>query len=510
MSRRLRSYQKTLLKSPNDTRAWYGLGIELLELDQIEQGCIALRECATRCNDAPLCASAGRLLAMQRRHAWAVEALRKGLVLSSGNGDIATDLARSLLAQANSLAAVEVLRSYVRHSTDPDVCLVFAYALIREGFDSEAAEHLERGLGANGSHVPSLRLLADIRIRNRQSTAAVECLRRVLALTTAGETEDLLALGRALADSGQHDEAIRILSEARRRAPESYEILANLGNAYLAMGSAQPAIEVLVEAIRIEPNGAHAQCMLGVALHQIGRSAEGVDRLRDACRLAPHWAAAHFNLGRLLYGLGDNAGAKKALGEAQRLAPDDPVIREALEKVPVTSGDGDLQGGRFTGNLEMFRLPELLEFLRLQRSTGVLMLGARNGAGLVRLFEGSITSAYAPSTPRLGEILVKQGAIDKAALDDAITRQGQKDVEHAELLGTILIERQLVSLEKLERAMMDQVIAAIGEMMDWTSGHFAFHSKPPSSPPSITFDAQGLMMEAARLSDEASRDESRI
>jgi tetratricopeptide (TPR) repeat protein len=504
MSRRLRSYQRTLVKSPHDARAWYGLAVELIALGEIESACTALRESAARSENAALCASAGRLLAMHGKPAFAVDALRKALPLSGGDKEVAIDLARSLLATGNSLAAVELLRSYVSTPSDPDVCLLFASALVREGFDSEGADHLERGLETNPSHVASLRLLGHIRLRIRQSAEALECMRRVLALTAATEVDDLSAYARALADLGEHGEAVRILGEARRRSPGSYEILANLGTAYLATGATAAAIEVLGEATRAQPQGAHAHCMLGLALHQEGRSIEAIDRMKEAARLAPHWAAAHFNLGKLLHAMGDFVGAKNALNEAHRLAPDDADVRGALEQVP---NKGKEDGRGITGDLEMFRLPDLLEFLRLQRSTGILVLGARRGAGLVRLFEGALTAASAPSTPRLGEILVQQGAIDRATIDQVIAAQGSDAVESEELLGSILLEQQLIAMEPLEKAMMEQVTSAIGEMMTWTSGHFAFHTRPPASRPAITFDAQGLMMEVFRRSDEAHRDD---
>ena len=100
--------------------------------------------------------------------------------------------------------------------------------------------------------------------------------------------------------------------------------------------------------------------------------------------------------------------------------------------------------------------------------------------------------------------------IDQQRLEQAIEQQGSKAIEaEPELLGTILLEKHLIATEPLEKAMMEQAVSAIGEMMTWTSGHFAFHKKPPASRPPITFDTQGLMMEVFRLSDEAAHERAK-
>ena len=123
-----------------------------------------------------------------------------------------------------------------------------------------------------------------------------------------------------------------------------------------------------------------------------------------------------------------------ALQEALRLAPDDVDVRTALELVPKKGNESGI-----TGDLEMFRVPDLLEFLRLQRATGILVIGARQGAGLVRLFEGSLTAASAPSTARLGEILVQQGL--NAAM------QGRTTLVIAHRLATVQQADRIVVLD---------------------------------------------------------------
>jgi Flp pilus assembly protein TadD len=501
MSNQVRHFQKAIHKQPRDARAWFGLGRELMGLND-PQAVTVLREAAVLSDDAELCAAAGRLLAANGHVLPASDALQKALALG-GDLAIASELAKSLLAAGDIDATIDVFRRYLPEPEDPEPCWLLASALAHRGREEEAVEHLRRGLSRSSAHVPSLRLMGHLEARMQNSRVAVECIRRVLALGDP-TTDDLVVLGTSLSDLGEHEEAIRILGEARRRSPEDYEILANLGTAHIATGEITAAVDALMEAVRVRPNGAHARCMLGVALHQAGRSTHAVEHLREACRLQPDWVAAHFNLGKLLVALGDIEGARASFLEAQRVSPDDPDVKAQLAALPEQT---DRPSGSITGDLEAFRLPDLLEFLRVQRSTGTLLLGARHGAGLLRLFEGELIGASAPATPRLGEILVREGSIDPSVLSSIVEQQrvSERLREEPELLGTILLKKQIVGAERLHSAMMEQVLAALGEMMTWTSGQFAFHARAPGTRPSLSFDVQRLMLEAARRADEADR-----
>ena len=259
---------------------------------------------------------------------------------------------------------------------------------------------------------------------------------------------DVLSLAIAASERGDHREAIAILSDARKHTPHEYEILANLGTAYLAATEWEHAIQVLSEAIELRPDRAHAHCMIGLALHESGRSHDALRHLREACRLDPSWAASHYNLGLLLEALKDVAGARLALLEAERLSPHDPDIRRALELLPSEAG--------FTGDLETFRLPELIEFLRMKRATGTIEVTAAHRNGHIDLFEGDLFDAWVHDYARHSEV-------------------------------------------------KEQLIAALAVMMSWSEGEFVFHARQRSSRPAVTFDTQTLMLEAARRTDEAGR-----
>jgi hypothetical protein len=169
-------------------------------------------------------------------------------------------------------------------------------------------------------------------------------------------------------------------------------------------------------------------------------------------------------------------------------------------------GDSPATAPRFGGDLTSFALPEVLEFLRLQRKTGSLVISSRRGAAIVRLVNGQITSASAPGVKRLGEALVARGIITAAALDALLAQQRTDDGEGAEALGSVLLRERPAHREALTRAVFQQVIDALGEVLAWTEGAFSFHPVHPGSDrglPAIAFDLQNVMLEIMRLADES-------
>src|SRR6185503_5425202 len=130
-----------------------------------------------------------------------------------------------------------------------------------------------------------------------------------------------------------------------------------------------------------------------------------------------------------------------------------------------------------SGDLTSFLLPDVLEFLRLQTKTGSLMVASRQGAGIVRMVRGQITSASAPGVQRLGEALVERGIITRAGLQAALARQKGNDGE-------------------------------ISETLAWSEGAFSFHPEAEKDLPAIAFDVQNVMLELMRLTDE--RNQQRV
>ncbi|HET9954080.1 MAG TPA: DUF4388 domain-containing protein [Polyangiaceae bacterium] len=141
-----------------------------------------------------------------------------------------------------------------------------------------------------------------------------------------------------------------------------------------------------------------------------------------------------------------------------------------------------LMGPVFSGNLELFALPELLEFLRAGQRTGTLVCSSGAAIGAIHLRAGRLTGAAAPNTPKLGEQLVKSRVLSAEQL--ARAKPGQTDVA----LASNLVQLRLVKPEQVRQALREQINSALLELLAWAEGQFAFNPEPanPGGPPSPT------------------------
>jgi tetratricopeptide (TPR) repeat protein len=108
------------------------------------------------------------------------------------------------------------------------------------------------------------------------------------------------ALGVALDNKGQIDEAIRHFQEAVRLKPTYTGAHYNLGVAFFQRGRTDEAIRQFQEALRLEPDHAQAHNNLGAALGRKGQTDEAIREFQEALRLQPDDAEALRNLNILL------------------------------------------------------------------------------------------------------------------------------------------------------------------------------------------------------------------
>jgi hypothetical protein len=106
-------------------------------------------------------------------------------------------------------------------------------------------------------------------------------------------------MGRALASTGETEEAISHLTEAIRLDPNNDLAHFDLGSIYLRQKRAQEAYQEFQEVIRLNPDDSQAFGSLGIICLQAGRLEEGRDYLVSALRLNPEDALAAQYLQRL-------------------------------------------------------------------------------------------------------------------------------------------------------------------------------------------------------------------
>lgn len=198
--------------------------------------------------------------------------------------------------------------------------------------------------------------------------------------------------------------------------------------------------------------------------------------------------------------------------EARLAGPGWPMRRSAtpigLPVVTLPLTDVRPARGReavFSGQLELFGLPDLLEFLRGGQRSGRLTCHTAAGAGLVRMRRGRIISAASPSTPRLGESLIQSGVLAPDELDAVLTLQRSVPTP----LGRMLIDRQLARPADVRTALLAQIEAAVCELKDWVEGTFAFEPEAPVEPTlgdvDVELDPQALLLEIFKREDELAR-----
>lgn len=415
------------------------------------------------------------------------------------------ELARLFLESGNShgtmLVATQALREHPRNG---DLHALAASANEQLGLHEEAASHWAAILSNEPNHSYANQRLAALLEQAGDAAGAITCLRRVVEATGGRDLDALTSLGIALSADGQHAEAIAALTHVAKNSPDLSSPQADLANALLAADRIEDAIASFSEVLRLDPDSAQAYCGLGLAYQRIQRWHEAAEAFRTTEQLAPDQAVAPYNLGLALSALGELDDARSALLRAAALEPDDAGIREALQALLVRTApiDSTVASPRFGGDIKTFALPEVLEFLRLQKKTGSLVVASRRGAAIVRIVRGQVTSATAPGVRRLGEALIARGIITAAALDAALARQRMDGGESADTLGAVLLRERPADRAALTKAVFQQVLDALSEMLTWSEGAFSFHPAGDRGLPAISFDLQNVMLEVFRIADE--------
>lgn len=176
----------------------------------------------------------------------------------------------------------------------------------------------------------------------------------------------------------------------------------------------------------------------------------------------------------------------------------------------------DLYPLSFVGTLQDLPLPDLLQALASGRKSGRLTLSSRDAYGVLLLRNGLIVYAASNAAREtLGNLLVSRGLLGEAALQEAL--EIQHHVDETRRLGQILLSRRLVSSDDLADVLRQQVEGVLSELMRWPEGFFRFDSQEvprTAGEPQVDVGdfllqegvpAEGMMLEAARLLDEARR-----
>jgi hypothetical protein len=153
------------------------------------------------------------------------------------------------------------------------------------------------------------------------------------------------------------------------------------------------------------------------------------------------------------------------------------------------------------GDLTTMGLEDIFQWLAVGKKTGVLELKGFLHTKRVFFHDGKVTSVWS-SDPReyLGQYLLAYNRINEEQLREALASQEDEN----QLLGRILVNRQLITETEIRRIVQLKVEESIYDTFLWDIGSFEFHDgqTPPQKTMLLSLDVTGIVLEGARRVDE--------
>lgn len=201
-----------------------------------------------------------------------------------------------------------------------------------------------------------------------------------------------------------------------------------------------------------------------------------------------------------MLGMGGELGSSTGVPEVVPERASRPTAKPGPNNVPspmTTVGSGPV----FTGDLEEFALPDLLEFMRNSHRTGLLVCTSDAGTGTVHMSRGMVVSADSPHALDL-----RAHFVSRTDMHPELRRQ-LAALPHEffsdDMIDSVLVSRELVPREELERARIARIHSAFREMITWTSGRFSFDPAVPIvSNPAVALSARSILMQIYQEMDD--------
>ncbi len=140
------------------------------------------------------------------------------------------------------------------------------------------------------------------------------------------------------------------------------------------------------------------------------------------------------------------------------------------------AGDSVQSGMSVSGVIAEDGLLTALRLVSRGKSTGVLTASTAYQTASLGFRDGEILYACSTLTPKLGEMLVEKGLVSPEKLDAALWVQRQDKEWRA--LGRVLVDVRLLSLAAVEALVEAQIVRGLDEILRWDRGTFRFEPKP--------------------------------
>lgn len=217
------------------------------------------------------------------------------------------------------LAEEQFSKSVTLSEYNPEMGLPMARFLLRYGKVEQARRVLENVVQRSPRDIPSLSLLAQLRLASQDWAGAQEISERLRQATVegAGTAADRISAA-AMTGMNRHADSIKLLETAASERPDDAVVLPDLIRSYLQAGRGDAAAAYLVDLISREPDRVEARVLLGSVYMSMEKADEAEAALKEAAA-------------RDTGALGDTALAQ-FYQSANRLEDAEAAVRGGLKK----------------------------------------------------------------------------------------------------------------------------------------------------------------------------------
>lgn len=194
-------------------------------------------------------------------------------------------------------------RAYQRileiHPQQPDALNLLAVIVLENGHYGAAIELLRRAIAVSGE-VPQFHCHLGNALQGSGDFAGAAAAYRQAITLLPEYVEAHSSLGFALAQLGESAEAVACFDAALARDPDYFFALNNLGDTLSAQGNLDGAARAYRRAIAVEPDIAELHTKLGAVLREQGHLPQALEQLWAAIDTGDHDLTAYRTLGSLL------------------------------------------------------------------------------------------------------------------------------------------------------------------------------------------------------------------
>lgn len=252
----------------------------------------------------------------------------------------------------------------------PQVLYYLAAVHLLEGNQEQAAAYIGEFHAIAPGNVAGRKLLAKIRLDEKNYTEVEALVRPVLALGL-NDAGAMNLLANALLRQGKTDEAVDLLSEIAELDPDSPVAQMRLGAGLLASGE-QAGVEHIESALRLNPDYQQGEILL-VLNYLRQNELEKALQAAEAYRQRQPGIATPYNLlGRVHMTAKRKAEAREAFQRAREVAPGDPFACQSLALFAMQDQQHSVAEGYYQEILAHHKdnLPALLKLAALKQLDG--------------------------------------------------------------------------------------------------------------------------------------------